>query len=143
MATEEKKRRISGADFWALYDLLKKLEDAQDVHKEWLRDKAKAEGCYSDQIQRPETGLIVDDKGVKSRCSAEFIAEARVQLKMLREPINALRAEREKIARKYRIWPDLIDEATGEIHDEGIERVEIPTDAPKEEPKKEEKKKDK
>ncbi len=137
MANEVKKnRRISGPDFWAIYDLLKKLEDAQAVHKEWLRDTDKKEGCYSDQIQRAETGLIVNDKGEKSRASAEFIAEARAQLKKLDGPVKALRNKREEIAKKYNIWPDMINEATGEISDEEIERVEIPTDVTPPEKKK-------
>ena len=133
---DKKKRRVSGPDFWAIYDLLKKQEDAQAVHKEWLRDNAKKEGCYSDQIQRAETGLIVNDKGEKSRASAEFIAEARVQLKKLDGPNKALRTERERIAKKYNIWPDMINEATGEISDEEIERVEVPTDVTPPEKKK-------
>lgn len=135
MADAKKNRRISGPDFWALYDLLKKLEDAQEVYREWLRDKARGEGCYSDQIQRAETGLIVNDKGEKSRASNDFIKEAREQQKKLQAPIKALRAKREEIAKKYSIWPDLINEGTGEITDEGIERIEIPTDAPKEKTK--------
>lgn len=132
---ETKKRRIEGADFWALYDLLKKLEDAQEVYKDWLREKARGEGCYSDQITRPEIGLIVGDKGEKKRCGDDFIKEAQAQQKKLQVPIKVLRAKREEIAKKYKIWPDLINEATGEIDDEGIERIEIPTDAPKEEKK--------
>ena len=128
MADAKKKRRIEGADFWAIYDLLKKLEDAQEVYKEWLRDRAREEKCYSDQIQRAETGLIVDDKGVKSRCSDKFIEDAREQQKKLEAPAKALRAKREEIAMKYKTWPDLINEATGEIADEDIERIEIPTD---------------
>ena len=136
MADKEKVRRIEGADFWALYDLYKKFEDAQTVHKEWLRDNAKKEGCYSDQIKRAETGLIVNDKGEKSRASAEFIAGARGQLKKLDGPLKAMRTKREELAKKYKVWPDLIDESTGIISDEAIERVEIPTDADKEEPKK-------
>ena len=136
MGEAKKKRRIEGADFWAMYDLLKKLEDAQEVYKNWLRDNAQKEGCYSDQIQRAETGLIVDDKGVKSRCGAEFILEARAQQKKLRVPSEALRTMRETIAKKYKIWPDLINEGTGEIADEDIERITIPTDVTPQEKKK-------
>lgn len=136
----EKRRRIEGADFWEMYELLKTLEKAQDTYREWLRDKAKSEGCYSDQIKRAEMGLIVNDKGEKKRCSAEFIADARAEQKKLQGPIDALRTKREEIAKKYKTWPDLIDEKTGEITDEGIERVTIPTDIVAEPEKKEEKK---
>ncbi len=137
---EAKKRRIEGADFWGLYDMFKKLEDAQDAYREWLRNKARNEGCYSDQIQRAETGLIINDKGEKTRCSDEFITEARAEQKKLEKPSKALRTERERLAKKYKTWPDLIDEPTGTIADEDIERIEIPTDADKEE-KKEDKEK--
>jgi len=134
----KKKLRIAGSDFWAMYDPFTVIDTEREKFQEWLRDKCKDCGVYTDQIENALTGKYRLDDGVDHQCPnpkcnaqlntgtvkrlpQDFIDEANMKWKPTELAIKKAADEKIKIAKKYGVPPRFIDVQTGEISNDDME----------------------
>ena len=124
----KKSRRVSGKDFWAMYGKAEDVDKAKGKYGDALIKLAREHGLYQDQIRNARTGLMIDDAGKKQRAPDGFIeaVDTMPERHNLQLAIDALADELNKVAKKYDVWPDVLDPGTGCINDDDIEKALLP-----------------
>ena len=134
---KKKRRRIKGDAFWKIQGFQKRILKAQEELNEWEISKAEELGLYPDQINWA-TGAIFDDKAeirdgkvvnaqVISRLPHEVLRAHKEQGKVFKELSEEMDAFRNNLARKMKVWPDMIDISTGIVADNSWDEIDPDT----------------
>lgn len=131
---EKKRRRIKGDAFWKIQSFQKRILKAQEELNDWQIAKAEELGLYPDQINWA-TGAVFDDKAeikdgkvinakVIERLPFDVLRTHKEQREVFKKLSDEMDTFRNDLARKMKVWPDMIDISTGIVSDNAWEEID-------------------